>query len=82
MSTQESNFIKWFAGIAAALLVSTTIGAFSILNSIDVMAERINHNTSKIVETRNLHNSDLDLIREDIKEIKTDMKDIKKLLMK
>lgn len=82
MSVQESNFLKWLAGICATLLVAMTVGAFSVLSSIDVMAERINHNTSEIKETRETHKDDMSLIRNDTKEIKQDVKDIKQILMR
>ena len=85
MSVQESKFLQWFAGIAATLIVAMTIGAFSVLSSIDVMAERIQHNTQGIKETREMHKRDLNLIRGDMAEIKDDTKeiksDIKKLML-
>ena len=82
MSTEESKFLKWLASISAALLIAIAIGAFSVLSSVDVMNERINHNTEEIKETRTTHKEDLILIRNDIKEIKNDTKDIKNILMK
>ena len=76
MSIQESSFIKWLAGICATLLVAMTIGAFSVLSSIDVMAERIRVNQSEIYETRETHKDDLKLIRNNITDIKASQKEI------
>lgn len=77
MSTMENKFIRWFAGIAASLLLAIFIWTFSILGSIDVMAEKVHHNEQKCIDIMNIHENDVGDIKDDIREIK---QDIKKLL--
>ncbi len=75
MSIQESKFLKWFGGIAATLLVGLVIWTFTILSSYDVMANKVEHNTRDITEIKTNH-------KDDLKEIKQDVKDIKAILMR
>jgi hypothetical protein len=81
MSVQQSNFLKWFAGIAAMIMVVVITWTFTVLGNIDVLTKSIEYNALEIQETRVMHNSDALLIRDNIKEIKTDLKDIKIILM-
>ena len=81
MSVQQSNFLKWFAGIASMIMVVVITWTFTVLGNIDVLTKSIEYNALEIQETRVMHNADALLIRDNIKEIKTDLKDIKIILM-
>ena len=84
MSVKETTFLKWLGGIVAALVISGAIGTITVLSSVDVMAEKIEHNAQEIEETRVLHNSDADKIGVRINEVKSNqtimMEDIKDIL--
>jgi len=86
MSIQETNFVKWIGGIAAALIITILIGSFNILSSVDVLSEREKTNRREIEELRQFHKEDVQLIRNDIHDIKADQaeikNDIKKILEK
>jgi len=88
MSTIENKFIGWFAGIAASLIIAVFLRTFSILGSMDVMAEKVRRNENECMEIMDTHKNDVGDIKDDIREIKQDIKDdireikqdIKKLL--
>ena len=78
MSTTESRFIKWFGGIAATLLIGLTIWTFTILSSFDVMATKVQHNTNDIVDIKSAHKEDKKDLKDDLTEIKNDIKELLK----
>ena len=84
MSIQEQTFIRWFGGIAAALVISFTIGGVAMYRSVGTLQNITKYNEREINELREFHKEDVKLIRDDILEIKEDSKeiksDIKKLL--
>ena len=84
MSQKESLFIKWFAGIAAALIIASVIGLMGMYRSSGIVSEKVNANQQQIMEVRAYHDKDVGLIRDNIKEIKSDQKvimnDIKQIL--
>ena len=84
MSVKETNFLKWLGGIIAALIITGAIGTFSVLSSVDVMAEKIEHNAKEIKETRVYHNIDADRIGVRINQVQSNqtimMEDIKDIL--
>ena len=82
MSQQESNFLKWAAGIGSAVIIAVLISSFTVLSSVDVLAEKERTNRREILELREFHKDDVQLIREDIKEIKDDQKEIKQDIKK
>ena len=63
MSQQESNFIRWFGGIAGSLLIALIIGAVVFFNSMN--------KTAAANEVR------FQYIQQDIKDIKSDLKELK-----
>jgi hypothetical protein len=81
MSQQETTFIKWFASIAASLIVAMIIGIvtqFNMLNQFKAGAtEKIKHNELRIEGLKSNHTTDIQYIQRDIKEIKSDLKEIK-----
>ena len=84
MSSNESNFIKWFSAIAAALIIASIIGLVGMYRATGIVSEKVNTNESKILEVKVYHEKDVDLIRSNVKEIKADQKlimsDIKQIL--
>ena len=84
MSIQETNFIKWFGGIAASLVIAFIIGGVVMFRVVGVLSQNVQYNDREIKELRQFHKDDLSLIRHDINEIKEDnqeiKQDIKKLL--
>lgn len=97
MSVQETNFIKWFGGIAATLIISFIIGGVAMFRAVGIISNDVQHNEqqiellsidtdSEINNLKSYHKDDVTLIREDIKDIKADQKeiksDIKKILEK
>ena len=97
MSIQETNFIKWFGGIAASLVISFIVGGVIMFRVVGILGNDVQHNTIQIQSLTNdrkedisnirqYHNDDVRLIRDDIKEIKSDQaemkRDIKKILEK
>ena len=90
MSFEQKSFLKWFAGICGTLLVAMVLSVWSVLDSVDVMAERINHNTDDIVEIKETHKDDMTKMtnshKDDMDELKGGQKimreDIKEILKK
>lgn len=76
MSIEESNFIKWFAGIAASLIIASILGLVGMYHSQAVNTERIKTNEANIKILREYHHDDILLIRDDLKEIKYDIKQL------
>lgn len=77
MSEVESKFIKWFAGIAGALIVASIIGLVSMYHTSGIVSEKVKSNNKDIVEVQSYHDKDVDLIRQSINEIKEDQTIIK-----
>ena len=86
MSTEETNFIKWFGSIAAILIVSFIIGGVVMFRIVGVLGTEVKHNTGEVKELEIYHKDDVKLIRDDIKDIidgqKEIQKDIKEILKK
>ena len=97
MSIQETNFIKWFGGISATLILSFIIGGVAMFRAVGIIGNDVQHNelqiqaltddcTDDINKLKTYHKDDVMLIREDIKDIKADQaemkRDIKKILEK
>ena len=84
MSRNESIFIKWFGGIASALIIASIIGLAGMYRTSGIVAEKVKVNEKTINEVRSYHDKDVALIRDNIKEIKSDQKvimnDIKQIL--
>ena len=84
MSTPDKRFLRWFAGIGSGLMLAIIIWTYSILGSIDVMAEKIHQNETKSIELKDNHKSDIDIVRQDMWEMRADQKimmsDIKEIL--
>ena len=84
MSRQESLFIKWFGGIASALIIASIIGLIGMYRTSGVVSEKVKTNHEQIKELKAYHNRDVGLIRDNIKDIKSDQKvimnDVKQIL--
>ncbi len=84
MSKIESNFIKWFAGIASALIIASVIGLVGMYHSSGIVSEKVHSNGLKIKDVIIYHEKDVDLIRRSINDIKKDQiiikADIKQIL--
>ncbi len=84
MSRNESLFIKWFGSIATALIIASVIGLAGMYRASGIVSEKVKANQKQIMEVKAYHNKDVNLIRENIKEIKSDQKvimnDIKQIL--
>lgn len=77
MSVQESNFLKWFGGIAGALIISFIISGIVMYRNVAVLSSSVEHSKNDINELRVYHKEDVKLIRADMLEIKEDNKEIK-----
>ena len=75
MSIDQKIFLQWFAGICGTLLVAMVISVFSVLSSIDVMAEKINQNANNIIRIEGIHEDDMDKMNI---EHRADMNDLKR----
>ena len=90
MSIKEANFLKWFGGIAATLLVAAIIGLIGMYSNSNVHAADIKTNKKDILRIEQTHEVDKAEMnkehREDMKELKDGQKtiqaDIKELLKK
>ena len=86
MSTYESKFLQWIAGIVAVLISGILLQAFVLLNTIDVLEIKIKQNEKSIVDTQNAHEKDVRVLHDYMGEMRTDQKiikaDIKELLKK
>ena len=84
MSIQESRFIRWFASIAASLIVASIIGLISMYRATGIVASKVQVNEQRIEELKRFHGHDVDLIRESIRDIRSDQQiiksDVKKIL--
>lgn len=84
MSNNESKFVNWFASIAAALIVASIISIIGMYRTAAIVSQKVDENEKRIIETRIYHEKDVELIRNNIKEIKSDQKvimnDIKEIL--
>ncbi len=93
MSQVENRFIKWFASIAGALIIASILGLFGMYRSQIIMEQKFKQQNetnltlnNRITQTRRFHTEDVKLIRSDIKDIKQSQnetqKDIKTILLK
>ena len=86
MSKNETTFIKVFASLAAALMLASIIGLVGMYQTSGIVFEKVKANETKIIELKNYHEKDLNLIRTTIKEIRSDQKiimsDLKAILIK
>ncbi|MFK5856095.1 MAG: hypothetical protein QM503_08200 [Bacteroidota bacterium] len=84
MSNSESKFVNWFASIAAALIVASIISLIGMYRTTAIVSQKVDANEKGIIETKLYHEKDVQLIRNNIKEIKSDQKvimsDIKQIL--
>ena len=84
MSNTESKFVNWFASIAAALIVASIISIIGMYRTAAIVSQKVDENEKSIMETRTYHEKDVQLIRNNIKEIRADQKiimnDIKEIL--
>jgi hypothetical protein len=84
MSNKESKFIQLFSAIAAALIIASIIGLVGMYRAFGIMSVKVKGNENKIIELMEYHEKDVELIRSNIKEIKSDQKviltDIKQIL--
>ncbi len=84
MSTFQRTFIRWLAGIAAALIVSGIIGIVSLYGIVNTTVEKVNNNRVHIQSVRTDHKNDTDLIRQEMWDMRADQKiimsDIKEIL--
>ncbi len=84
MSRNESLFIKWFGSIASALIIASIIGLIGMYRASGIVSEKVKTNEKQITAVKAYHDKDVGLIRDNIKEIKSDQKvimsDIKKIL--
>ncbi len=77
MSNSESKFVNWFASIAAALIVASIISIIGMYRTAAIVSQKVEGNEKSIIETRLYHEKDVQLIRNNIKEIRSDQKVIK-----
>ena len=86
MSTNESTFLKWIAGIVAILISGILLQAFVLISTIDVIEVRIQQNEKSIILTQKAHEKDVNTINCYMHEIRSDQKiikaDIKEILKK
>ena len=86
MSTNESSFLKWIAGIVAILISGILLQAFVLISTIDVIEVRIQQNEKSIILTQKAHDKDVNKLDDYMHEIRSDQKiiksDIKELLKK
>jgi hypothetical protein len=94
---QQSNWMKFFMSISVILLATALIGLFGMFKNDAVQAEQLKTSKNTMIELRDAHKTeikdvkqyhdkDVGLMREDISEIKGDIKtvieDVKELLKK
>ncbi len=86
MSTTETKFIQWIAGIVAVLISGILLQAFVLISTIDVIEVKIKQNEKAIIQTQKAHEKDINIIHDYMGEIRTDQQiikaDIKELLKK
>ena len=86
MSTTETKFIQWIAGIVAVLIAGILLQAFVLISTVDVIEVKIKQNEKAIIQTQNAHEKDINIIHDYMGEIRTDQQiikaDIKELLKK
>lgn len=84
MSKNESKFIQLFSAIATALIIASIIGLIGMYRASVIVSEKVKANEKKISEVIDYHEKDVELVRNNIKEIKSDQKvimtDIKQIL--
>ena len=86
MSTNETKFLQWIAGIVAVLISGILLQAFVLLSTIDVLEVKIKQNEKAIIQTQNAHEKDIRILHDYMGEMRSDQKiikaDIKELLKK
>ena len=84
MSKQESLFLKIFGTIATALVIASIIGLIGMYYTSGIISEKTIQNEKAINQLRQYHKEDVQLIRQNITDIKTDQtiikNDIKQIL--
>ena len=84
MSRHESLFIKWFGGIASALIIASIIGLVGMYRASAIVSQKVKTNHEQIKNLKTYHDRDVGLIRDNIKEIKSGqnviMTDVKQIL--
>lgn len=94
---QQSTLVKFLMAVSIILFATSVIGLVGMYKTQSVQGAQLDSNkkimielksshSKEIEDVKEYHNKDVDLIRDDIKEIKADQKiimsDIKKLLIK
>lgn len=84
MSNQQSLFLKIFGTIATALVIASIVGLIGMYYTSGIISEKTLQNEKAINQLRQYHKEDVQLIRQNITEIKTDQtiikNDIKQIL--
>ena len=71
MSKQESLFLKIFGTIATALVIASIIGLIGMYYTSGIISEKTLQNEKAINQLRQYHKEDVQLIRQNITDIKT-----------
>ena len=84
MSVNQTLFIRWFFGIASALIISGVVGIFSMYSMVVHTSEGVETNKINIEKVSETHASDIKLLRVELWEMRVDQKiimsDIKDIL--
>ena len=74
MSTEQRDFIKWFGGIAASLVVAFIIGGVVLFRVVGVLGNSVNNNATEIQEVKENHRDDVQRIYDYMRESRADQK--------
>ena len=86
MLTNEKKIIYWLAFIVASLVIVSAMGLVGMYGTLNIVSEKVMANERRLIEIIQYHNHDVDLLRENIRDMKTDQQiikeDVKQILRK
>jgi len=80
----DKKIIYWLTFIISTLIISAIIGLVGMYGTLNIIAEKSETNEKRLAEIIVYHNHDVDLMRDNIRDIKSDQEiikeDVKKIL--
>jgi len=73
----DKKILYWFTFIIASLVVASTLGLIGMYGTLKIISEKTLANEKRLSDIIEYHNHDVDLIRYNIREIKSDQQIIK-----
>lgn len=77
MLSIDKRILYWFTFIIASLVVASTLGLVGMYGTVSIITEKTLSNEKRLTDIVEYHNHDVKLIRDNIRDIKSDQQIIK-----